>query len=342
MKKKPIAIIFNDTHLKPENEIGVLESVNHLVRYAVKTGIDKLIFAGDLFDSRSFQRQSVLHTLDKALRTINEAGLTLYIIPGNHDKTLYNSEDSFLDIYRFYPGVKFYKSISKIQIDGIDITLLPFFSDDILVPLLKEAEGGDILISHFEMQGSTNLGRVSAKDNITKKMLKKWKRVYLGHYHNHHEITKEIVHLPSLRQNNFGEDSNKGFSVLYDDLSYEIIKGVFRAFNKVSINIESTTTKDLKDLINLHKNSKDSVRFEFYGEESKVKAIDKSLFKDTGIDVKIKYDTKHNFDADDLIKPEVVKKHNKETVKEAFGRFCEEKGYNYEEGLVFLNNFLNK
>lgn len=338
--KKPLAIIFNDIHLKPENEEAVLESIIHMLKYAKVNKIKNLIFAGDLFHSRSFQRESTLQACDKILGLCHMANCTLYLFPGNHDKTIYEGYDSFLDPFRFYPSVIFNKEAVDIEIDGKKITLLPFFSDNMLIPMIEDHEGGDVLISHFEMSGSTNLGRVSEKSSITRTMLKKWKKTYLGHYHNTHEITKNIIHLPSLRQNDFGEDSNKGFSVLYDDLSYEIIKGVFRGFNKVIIDINKTSTEELNLLIKAHKNNPDTVRFEFTGDESKLKAIDKSMFQDTGIDIKIKYDL--TYEIENKVAPRLIKKYDIDQIKDKFKIFCKDKGYDEEEGLIHLTNFLNE
>ena len=338
----PIAIIFNDAHLKTGNESDVIHSVKHMLKYAKKNEITNLIFAGDLFDSRSFQRQSVLQAFDEILDLVNKAGCTLYIFPGNHDKTVYASYDSFLDVYRHYPNVVFNRELSVIELEGIKITLLPFFSDDMLIPMLEEAEGTDVLISHFEMAGSTHLGKVSNKSTINKKLLSKWTKTYLGHYHNHHEITKDIVHLPSLRQSNFGEDDNKGFAVLYEDLSYKLIGGDFKRFKKVTIDINKTTSKQIKELITTYKNSSDTIRFEFVGDESKLKALDKSQFNDTGIDVKVKYDVKYDYTDINIELPSVVEHYGEDQVRDAFKVFCDDKGYDYQEGVVLLNEFLIK
>lgn len=337
--KNPIAIIFNDAHLKVGNENEVIHSIEHMLKFATENKITDLIFAGDLFDSRSFQRQSVLQAFDHILLLIEQAKCNLYIFPGNHDKTSYASYDSFLDIYRHYPNVHFNRTMKNIVLGSVSIDLLPFFSDDMLIPMLEESKGADILISHFEMEGSTHLGQMSEKSTINKKLLSKWDKVYLGHYHNHHEITKNIVHLPSLRQDNFGEDNNKGFSVLYDDLSYEIQKGSFKEFIKVTINADDITTKKIKDLINEYKNSENSIRFEFYGQESKIKSIDKKLFKGTGIDFKAKYDKKDSLDPDDTKQPNVIEHYNKEEVEKSFRDFCSDKGLDYKEGKKLLDEF---
>jgi exonuclease SbcD len=340
MSKKPLFCIFNDMHLGVGNEDAVILSVKHMISKLLELKIDTVVFAGDFFHSRSNQTESVLQAAHETFRLLNEAGIHLIFFPGNHDKTSYFSFRSFLDTFIHHPNTTFTDKPLVLDIKGVNVTLLPFFDDSILVPMIEELEGGDMLISHFDMQGSIHLGKVCEKSTITKHTLKKWRKVYLGHYHNTHEISKDIVHLPSLRQSNFGEDDNKGFSIIYDDLSYEIIPGIFTKFNKIVINIDEVTPDDISELIKLHTDSKDTVRFELIGQETLLKALDKEQFVGTGIYVKLKYQKK--FLEEGVEKPVLIKKFDKEQIETSFKEFCEEKGYFYEEGVVILNEFLSK
>lgn len=340
MSKKPLFAIFNDIHLGVGNEEAVIVSIKHMISKLLELEISTVVFAGDFFHSRSNQTESVLLAAHEVFRLLDEVGIHMIFFPGNHDKTSYFSYRSFLDSFVFHPNTLFTDKLLRINIEGVSITLLPFFDDSMLVPMLEEAEGSDILISHFEMAGSSHLGKVSEKTSITKRTLKKWDKVYLGHYHNTHEISKNIVHLPSLRQSSFGEDNNKGFSIIFEDLSYEIIPGVFKEFTKFVIDIDTHSQEEITELINLHSNSDDTIRFEFIGEESKLKALDKEQFIGTGIDVKIKYQKKYK--VEDTEKPILIKKFDKDQIFKSFEKFCEEKDYSHEEGLVLLNEFLEK
>jgi exonuclease SbcD len=327
-------------HLGIGNEDAVVLSIKHMISKLLELGIDTAVFAGDFFHSRANQTESVLQAAIEIFRLLNEAGIYMYYFPGNHDKTSYYTHHSFLDSYTYYPNTSFNDRLKVVDIKGVSVTLLPFFADELLVPMIEEAEGSDLLISHFDMQGSTHLGKVCEKTSITKRTLKKWKKVYLGHYHNTHEISKDITHLPSLRQSSFGEDDNKGFTIINEDLSYTIIPGVFKKFNKFVLNIDELTVEDIKELITIHSDSEDTVRFEFIGEETKLRSLDKEQFQGTGIDVKIKYQKKYQ--EKDVEKPVLIKKFEKNQIEDLFKEFCEERDYSYSEGVVMLNEFLNK
>ena len=338
--KDILAIIFNDVHLRTGNEDEVYESTKYMVDYAVKNNIKNLIFAGDLFDSRTMQRLKVLQTFDKMLDLFHVNGLTLYEFPGNHDKTLYNSFESFLDTYKHHPCVRLNRELKNIVIDGVSIDLLPFFSTELLVPMIEKAKGGDILISHFGMDGSNHLGHIQKDTSINKKMFAKWDKVYLGHYHNHNEITKDIVHLPSFRQENFGEDNNKGFTLLKKDGSYELIKGKYKEYLKISVNLDKSSSKDISKLIEDNKNSEKVVRIEFNGTEAQCKAINKAQFKGTDIDVKLKYSEIYE---NEIAEPsKIIEKYSKDQILGSFKDFCNDKDYDYKEGEQMIKEFLNK
>lgn len=336
--KKPIAIICNDLHIKEGNEDDVLRSIAHLIKYAKKIGVDELILAGDVFDVRRMQRLGTLMTFQNIIDSCNKNELILHIIPGNHDKPDYQSEGSYIDLFT-NSNINYYPQPEQVTIEGVSFTMMPFFADDIQVKLLGETEGSDILIGHFELNGSTNLGKVSKNRPISQGMLKKWKKTYLGHYHNWHEITSNIVHLPSIRQNNFGEDSNKGFAVIYDDLSYEIIKGDFQELRTVRIDVDKVTMDEVNELINLHKVSKDRVRFEVTGTSSKLKAFDRSKVTDSGIEIIVKHKD-IEFNVEDVEMP--VSKHNEESVEKMFKDFCLKNNRDYDEGMIYLQKFLKK
>ncbi len=339
--KKPAFIFYTDAHVKTGNEEECILSVEHMVKYALENNIDTVVFGGDMFHSRSNQKESVLRAVDRMFTLISNAKLRHILIFGNHDSTSYFDHNSFLDVYRYHPNSTLITHITDMNINGIDVTLLPFFDDSMLVPMLEAHEGGDMLLSHFEMKGSTHLGKVSEKGTITRKTLSKWNKTYLGHFHSTHEITPNIVHLPSLRQNDFGEDNNKGFSVIYDDGSYEIIKGVFKEFKKIIIDVETVSTNDIKKLIEEHRDSKDTVRFEFKGSEQKLKSLDKGLFGGTAIDVKMNYEKKFNFDSNEEA-PKLIKKFDIDNIEKAFESFCKDKDLDYEKGKELLDNFLKK
>lgn len=332
--------ISNDWHLATKTESQIIQSTKHIISEMVRLELNEMVIAGDVFDSRSMQRQSTLLTLDKVFDMFHKAGITIHLFPGNHDKSVYESKDSFLRVYKHHPAVTYYENPTLINIAGISIFIVPFFVEETLVKILKEGQRADLLISHFDLNGSSHLGRVKSGSKISASMLKKWKKTYLGHYHNRHEVTENVIHLQSLFQRDFGETSDKGFTVIKEDLSYEVIRGHFKEFNKIVVDLDKTTTNELKTLIKLHQNSQDVVRFELIGTDEKLKAINKKQFSDVGIDCKVKY--KEVYDIENVELPKLPEKYSVDNIEEDFEVFCEEKELDVKKGKKHLNKFLKR
>ena len=64
------------------------------------------------------------------------------------------------------------------------------------------------------------------------------------------------------------------------------------------------------------------------------------MFQDTGIDIKIKYDL--TYEIENKVAPRLIKKYDIDQIKDKFKIFCKDKGYDEEEGLIHLTNFLNE
>lgn len=340
INKKIWAVHFNDIHIKSGNEEDVYNGIKYLVKYCVENGVKDIICGGDVFDSRSFQRLSHLKCWEKCLDLFKVNGITCWCNTGNHDKSLYNIEDNFIEPFKYHPSIKLFSNITNVKINGKNVTISPFFEDKILCKQLEEIDGCEVLIGHWSCDGSTYLGKVDENKVINKKLLSKWDRVFLSHYHNHHEVNGNTTHLPSLLQDNFGEDNNKGFSVIYDDLTYEIIKGKFRELVKVVVDINETPIKELKEKIDLYKNSDSTVRFELSGDESKLKSINKSIFSDFGIDVKLKFNKNYTLEVDKNKKTVLKEVYKESDIRKEFKKFCDNRGYDYSFGLDLLNKFL--
>lgn len=339
--KKPITIIFNDIHIKNGNEEDVFKGVQYLVDYANNLGVSEVICNGDIFDSRSFQRLSHLKCWEKCLELFKINNIVCHTNVGNHDKSLYNKEESFLDPYKYHPSIKLYPRISDINICGVNFTISPFFEDKMLCEDLKLHNGSNVLVGHWSCDGSTYLGKTDQNKVINKKLLSKWDKVYLGHYHNYHEVNENTTHLPSLLQDNFGEDNIKGFTIIYDDLSYEVVKGKFKEFVKVCIDINETSIKEVSKKVKDYENFEGVVRFEITGDDSKLKSVDKSIFTDFGIDVKLKFDKKYTLEQNEEKKPILNEVYNEVNIRNEFKKFCEDKGYDYAFGSNLLNNFFS-
>lgn len=336
MLKRPITIISNDQHIKDDNVEEKKKLFRQQCELAKSLNIDNISLLGDLFDSRKHQSLRVLNGISDIFNMIEDYGLICHIIPGNHDKTNYQSDESFLDSFRFHPNVKLYRDVTIVSIDGLNLYFVPFWEDSILVDKLSNIEDNSIILSHFGTNGSINNDGTKHNTVITIESLKRFKKVLLGHFHDQMQVGSNIYHLPSIQQNNFGENSDKGFTVLYSDGSHELVKSKFKEYVKVKIDVDKVSKKELNDLVTEYSNqTKDSyVRFILEGTEDKIKSINKDVLQSSGIDIKTVNKEIENVTVDfDEIE---IKKYIKEDLLDEFQMFCEEYDKDYEKGLEYI------
>lgn len=336
-------LISTDFHMTPENVETIKALHLEAIECANKHGIKVHVWLGDVFDSRISQRENVLTALSQIINMYDEAGHKIYCIPGNHDKTNYESENSFLNPYNYHPSFELINIQYSANICGLSCVFLPFFTDDILYDKLKEGiKGYDLLFGHFAVTGSRNNDGTKVDNRITPSLLKGFRKVFLGHYHNYQEIGSNIVHLGSIQQNNFGEDEEKGFWLLKDDYSVELVKPKSaNVFVKLKVDLNEISPKQLKGVIDKFKKNNPNatqLRVEVEGTTSQVEALETSVYKDMGIDIKKK---SKDADTDSMdIETAEVTTLTKDDVMEKFEHFCSEKGYDFESGVEILKKVL--
>lgn len=337
MNKNPIGLISTDFHINPNN----LESIYDLHVQAINiANLNKTklhIWLGDIFDSRISQKQSVLNVLTRIIELYDDAGHKIICVVGNHDKSDYDSSESFLDPYKYHPSFDLISQTDYRQLDGLDCYFIPFYNEDIwrdeLLSLTPKP--GSYLFSHIAITGSVNNDGTKIENPIKVSDFKPFKKVLLGHYHNSQQIGSNIFHLGSIQQNNFGEDDEKGFWLLKEDGSITLIKSeIGKTFEKLVIDLDQISIEEVeKMIVDLKKETPNTkLRVELWGEKATVYAFDKSKFEELGVDVKKKYREIEVLESE----TSEVKTLTEDDLVQKFQFFCNENSYNYEEGLTIL------
>lgn len=347
--KKSIAIASTDWHLKRENIDQIIDLVLQQCKLAVKLNVKQLICLGDVFDSRIAQRQDVLTAFGQILNLLEEYDLNMTIIPGNHDKTLYESNESFLDPFRSN------KRLFLIRINGsipmlehnIQLHFIPYFSEekwlktynDYLEYLndILDDEKKHILLTHIAVTGSCNNDGSLVTSKLSTKIFGKFFKVFSGHYHDQQKIGKNFYHIPSIQQNNFGENEDKGFTVLYDDGSHELIQSKFKKYINVEFDLEDTNYLDIVTSKKLYEKTDDNIRFTIKGSENKLKAINKQEFEEAGIDLKLRV---NEIEESIKLAEENVVELNSSLIIDEFANFCDKEDLDFESGVTYLKQIL--
>lgn len=261
MSKK---IFTADLHLQPfesdniELENGIrlklqelLNSIEQMLQYGIKSNIDTVIFGGDIGHYRNTIHTRPFYLFQELLLKYTD-NFNYIFIPGNHDgSSLYVGQNS-VSFFRTMPKTKVLLYPTVIE----NITYIPDSQN--MLNDIKNAEPNDILISHFPLsEGATESGlKITTK--FSKKDLKKFKRVYLGDYHTFQKVD-HIYYPGSLIPLNKGECGPKGF-IVFDDETLETEFVEVTGYRKY-INVEIDETTDKKVLNKIIKEAKESNDF---------------------------------------------------------------------------------
>jgi len=350
--KKPITILSTDWHLKESNIEQIKGLITQKCELAKSLDIDTVFCLGDIFDSRAGQKVSILVAFSEILEIFSNYQIKLWAIPGNHDKQGYLGFESFVDPFKYHPNFKYINRAGGVPIGNIMFQLLPYFKETMWLERFRELEeyvgefGTDdfpgkkhVLLSHIALNGSTNNDGTKVNCNISVSDFKNWDLVLLGHYHDQQQVGVNVFHIPSIQQNNFGENDQKGFTVVYDDCSFELHKSSFKEYKKVVIDFDNTTKKQLETILKDQQCVDKFVRLEFVGSSDRLKALNKEELQSLGFNITVKVK-----EIEDTIEfaEEEIKEHTKESIVEEFKQFCTEKSKDYEIGIIHLNKKLEK
>lgn len=338
----PIAVISTDWHIRPDNVELSLDLAAQQIRLAKEMEVQSLICLGDVFDSRKAQPEIVLNTFSRILDMVEEAGMTLMCIPGNHDKTDPCSETSYLTPFIGRKSFKIAEQWSFLFLtDAIVIGILPYFREDIWLEMLSSLKdcmnvysGKKYLFSHQAVTGSVNNDGSKVQNRIMRKDLGGFEKVFLGHYHNYQQPLPNVYHLAAWKQSNFGENEDKGFYILNadenGDVDIEFRQSEFPKFITYEMDASELDTKMAKEITSQFQGSSDKVRISIKGNTAEIKSASAKILEDSGIKVK------KDFVTGQTEVSQIKDYRKKDAMIEAFREFCEEKGYDFEEGLKYI------
>jgi exonuclease SbcD len=348
--KKPLFVMITDTHLfeKRSEEDSLLQDNFETVRtvfintilLAKSLGLKYIFHGGDLFHSRKSQSVDLQDWFTELLDLCSDNGITLIIIPGNHDKTSYRQIKSFLRAFKHNPGMILVETTASFDVgSNTRVHMIPYFDDDLYVQMVDRANRENqfgkrnILITHIGINGAmASAGKAIKSEQVTVDIFEAFDKVLVGHYHDYSKLKGgKIVYVGSTHQHNFGENKLKGATIVYDDLSLAQQSLGTPEYTVFDCHVETFDASDLAALKTIAVND-EKVRVILHGTEDKVKAFDRKILSEIGVDVKseITMSTKQEID-------KRVDKFDSDTLQKQFKSFCTSKSLEYNYGVNFLN-----
>lgn len=348
--KKPLAVILTDTHKKKDNLELVEDIFEQAIELCVELGCKYVLHGGDFFTNRTGQNLATLMSMKRVLNRVADAGLTMVGIPGNHDKTDLDSEDSYLDIFSNFPGFVLFRDCGSINFSKYDIgiSFLPYFSSTYEERLEKmkrmSVSNGfkhNILITHKAFNGVRNNDGSLVSDGASPKLVKHWDKVLVGHYHDESRIGDNIHYIGSSYQANYGENiTDKGFTILYSDMSLKKVKSRFKKYIKVTI--DASDISSAENELERFEDSEDNIRFVFKGCKTDLSKVNISKFTDAGVQCVLEQEEIN----EEILKAESgeFKKLDKKEIIKNFFKYCSIQKMSAEDrnfGLKLLKDEIN-
>lgn len=223
--------LFGDIHFgakgnsKTFNEY-CLKFVEYLIEYCRKNDIEKIIFLGDWHDSRDEIQIATLNYSHKALQMLNNSGISVTMILGNHDLYFRNSRK-----LNSIPFTKDYTNIKLVTEPEYDPEL-----DSLFLPWLVEGENFMSMVNskspkyvfcHAELPGFKFNKLSSAIGVFNEDLYKGPQKIFSGHYHQRQE-KGNVVYIGNCFCSTFAdleEEDNRGFCILdTNKIKYEFIQ----------------------------------------------------------------------------------------------------------------------
>lgn len=373
MPKKPVAVLFTDLHIEDSNAEDCVDIAEQALLLALSLGVSVVLNAGDSFNTRKHQSMPCLLAFAKILDLYWAKSVVMIAIDGNHDKLMYNSQDSYLDVYAKHPAIKLVKTyeynvLNKVnndrdRSDGVKISMVSFFSDNNQctsneqyvkylksVALMTETHPNSkhILVTHHGFNGArTNSGTLIETD-ISTKHVGKFNKVLVGHYHDASVVGSNVTYVGACRQGWFTENKNKGFTIIYDDGSIEHRKSYFREYTEIDVKLEGEYVPAINNAIKSLLKKRDKGYVDYYkrihliGDNSSLRSVDINAIKLKGIDVRTTDITNAvGSETGDIDRPVFVS-FDEASVSGLFMEFLEEEGIESEEAIEYGINVLGR
>ena len=329
----PCLLLLNDIHISKDNIPAFKANWQEAIDICRKMDVKEIAIGGDLFFSRAAQTLDVLLAVHDALLTAAEHGIHVTIAEGNHDKVNQENERGYCHVFDQHSNVLVCDEYVSLPL-GDDcrfvLHMMGYFPEDgsfcTRLDRLKEEALDPKRLNFLYIHEGINGALAQPNDKeLPAKIFEDFDKVFVGHYHNRTIIDKtRIEYIGSSRQHNFGEDEEKGYTVIYTDGSHEFIKNkVNTRYRVIDVAAERAGLHLMDELREIDADGRYKVKVRVHAPQAAMKSVDKAALLDAGA-------TKVELIADDEEMLEVAasslfEKFDSHRIRETYEEYCREK-----------------
>lgn len=342
MKVTPYALLINDIHVSKDNITEFRKNWNEALNICQQQRIPYLIIGGDLWQSRSAQTLDTLMAVREAILTATKQyDLNIIIAEGNHCKVNQEQYEGYSHIFSDYEYVEVVNESSRLDIsDTACLWIMSYFPENgsfterlNSVKSHLDSDRTNLLYIHEGIKG----GLSTPSDNeVPANIFSDFDAVLVGHYHDRKKIPgTKIEYIGSSRQHNFGEDEEKGYTILYTNGSTKFIKNeVNQRYKVIDVNI-SEMNEDLMDMLaDIKSDPRYKVKVRIKCDSTQSSSVDKAKLSECGV-TKIELVTEQTTvtNVDNSV---ITQKFDKAGIKQKYTDFCLQKSIDSQLGLYYL------
>ena len=329
----PCLLLLNDIHISKDNIPAFKANWQEAIDICRKMDVKEIAIGGDLFFSRAAQTLDVLLAVHDALLTAAEHGIHVTIAEGNHDKVNQENERGYCHVFDQHSNVLVcdeYVSLPMGDDCRFVLHMMGYFPEDgsfcTHLDRLKEEALDPKRLNFLYIHEGINGALAQPNDKeLPAKIFEEFDKVFVGHYHNRTIIPKtRIEYIGSSRQHNFGEDEEKGYTVIYTDGTHKFIKNQANTrYRVIDITTERAGLHLMDELREIDADGRYKVKVRVHAPQAAIKSVDKSALLDAGA-------TKVELIADDedmleASSSSLFEKFDSHRIRETYEEFCREK-----------------
>ncbi|KAA6302890.1 MAG: Nuclease SbcCD subunit D [Candidatus Ordinivivax streblomastigis] len=345
----PCVLLLNDIHISKDNIPEFTANWMEALSVCDRMNIDTLVLGGDLFQSRSAQTLDVLLAIHDALLAASKRDIKVILANGNHDKVNQESIRGYCHVFDRYENVTVVDDF--LSVDNPEwafiLHVIPYFPENgsfteklgALVAGGLDKERLNYLYIHEGINGAL---AHSSENELPAHIFGSFDRIFVGHYHDRIIIKgTNIEYIGSSRQHNFGEDEEKGYTVLYTDGTQIFVKNnVNTRYQVMDVPVEKVDIHLADRLEEIKADGRYRVKVRVHASSAKASGIDKGKLLDAGAS-KVEIVTEE-VEITENLSSGLFEKFDNRKIRKNYEQFCREKEIeNVALGLSYLSKIEN-
>lgn len=341
--KEAVALLINDIHVSKDNIAEFHKNWDEALEICQSHHIEYLIVGGDMWMSRSAQTlDTLLAVRESILKATKQYNLYVIVANGNHDLVNQEAILGYNHIFSDYESVEVIGEYTTIELsDELSLYVMSYFPENgSFIERLSDLQQNiddqkkNVLYIHEGIRGGL---ATPSDDELPANIFKSFDSVLVGHYHNRKQIPgTKIEYIGSSRQHNFGEDEEKGYTILYTDGSTQFIKNeVNQRYKVIEVDVAEMDDDFMEMLAKIKADSRYKVKVRVKCNSAQSSAVNKQQLAEAGAN-KIELVTEQT----EVIRTDhqsITQKFDKSGIKEEYTNFCTQKSIDNQLGLHYLD-----